>query len=478
MSPPIRADRRTSFLLPPSIDEWVPKDDPVRLVAEVIAQTDLRALGFKDADPLSAGAPAFGCDLLLSVWMYGYMRRIRSTRQLEVACRERMPLLWLTGMNYPDHNTLWRFFRTYRVEIRSVFRTVLLTAERAGLVGMVVHALDGTKLQAACSTETACHRPGLEQQLARLNETIEKIEEQISDTESKETGDLRLPEQLADANARREQVQRTLRQLAEHEKSHLHPTEPEATVVGLRGGGFRLGYNAQAVADENQLIVAEHVEAQPTDYALLTPMLDQVVHNLGERPEQTVVDAGYVSARHLADAQSHAHRVVVPEPSLVHSQHDEGDPFHKSRFTYDSKREGYVCPRGELLPLERLTRSRKGHADLQVYRCHNQDCPVRGACTKDSAGRTIRRAPDEHAIHIQRAQQQADPESAELYRRRKAIIEPVFAVIKAIDGFRRFTMRGLTSVRAQWSLVCTAYNLRKIYRAWRTNRRIDEPATA
>ena len=470
MSRSIRADRRTNFLLPPSIEELIPKDDPVRFVADVVAQMDLVAMGFKDPDPSSPGAPAFSAELLLSIWLYGYMRRIRSTRQLETACRERITLLWLTGMLYPDHNTLWRFFRAHRPQLRTVFRNLLVAAHRAGLVGMVLHALDGTKLQAACSTDTALHRPALEQLLKELDDAIEKIERQICDTEAQESGEVRLSEQLSNAQARREQIQKALAQLAEHETAHLHPTEPEATVVGFRDGGKRLGYNAQAVADENQLIVAEHVEAQPTDQGMLTPMLDQVVANLGERPERTAIDAGYVSAEHIASAHEHEHALVVAPGSLIHSQHDPSNPYDKSHFTYDPTQDVYVCPEGKLLPAERLTRSRKGHAQLMVYRCHAKDCPVRTQCTSDRTGRTIRRSPDDRAMQRQREQQDRDPDSVGIYARRKAVIEPVFAVIKAIDGFRRFTMRGLESARAQWSLICSAYNLRKLLHFWRAGR--------
>lgn len=453
------------MLLPRSIEDFVAADDPVRFVAQVVASLDLASLELVDADPSEAGAPAYSVEMLLSVWLYGYMRRIRSTRQLEVACRERLPLMWLTGMKQPDHNTLWRFFRANRAALREVFAKIVMLARMNGMVSMVVHALDGTKIQALSSTETALHRESLREMLNKARAAIEEIEASVERVNELEEGDTKLPARLASENARKQQIEKQLAQLDVAEADHLHPREPEARTMGVRSVGTKLAFNAQAVADDGQLIVAQDVGNSASDMGELVPMVEQAERVTGEKPEHTLVDGGYVSASELKAADEKGIDVVVPNGALENAEARPANPFDKTHFTFDRERDGYLCPLGQFLPLERLTRNKAGAAEKAVYRCSNGECPSRTACSKDPKGRTVRRSPDDAAIAKQRARQQ-DPQLAALYSKRKTIIEPVFGQIKANDGFRRFTMRSLASARAQWSLICCAHNLRKMHRLW------------
>jgi transposase len=470
MSRAIHGDRDQLLLLPRSVDEFVPEDDQVRFVAEVVDALDLATLKLVDADPGTVGAPAYSVKMLLSIWLYGYMRRIRSTRQLEIACRERLPVLWLTGMKTPDHNTLWRFFNKNRVAIREVFAKVVMLARMNGMVSLLAHALDGTKLQAASSTEKALHRDELQKQLKEIRAGIEKIEKVILQTNAQEEGSTKLPEQLAERAARKATIEQQLATLDAAAADHVNQLEPDAKPMSIRGTRTKLGFNAQSVVDDQQMIVAQDVGNNASDVGELLPMLEQATQTLGERPEQTLVDGGYVSARTLKAADEKGHILVVPEKALVNAESRPENPFDKVHFRYDRDRDIFICPLGEILPLSRLTRDKVGAAEKAVYRCAKKDCPSRAACTKDPKGRTVRRSPDDEWVEKQRAKQN-DPEVAALYSRRKTIVEPVFGQIKANDGFRRFTVRGLANARAQWSLVCTGHNLRKMFRVWLANGR-------
>ena len=114
MAQPITPDYGQQFLFPPALEDWVADDDPARFLREFVDQLDLPALGF--AMPVAVeGRPPYHPSLLLKIWLYGYYHRIRSTRKLEIACREHLSLLWLTGLIQPDHNSLWRFWRDNRV---------------------------------------------------------------------------------------------------------------------------------------------------------------------------------------------------------------------------------------------------------------------------------------------------------------------------------------------------------------------------
>jgi transposase len=148
MAKPIAPDYGQQFLFPPALEDWVAVDHPVRFLREFVDQLDLSRMGFVMPAGME-GRPPYAPSLLLKIWLYGYMHRIRSTRKLEVACGEQMSLVWLTGMIRPDHNSLWRFWRDNKKALREVFKRSAQLATETGLVGLVLQALDGTKIQAA-----------------------------------------------------------------------------------------------------------------------------------------------------------------------------------------------------------------------------------------------------------------------------------------------------------------------------------------
>jgi len=183
-----RADYSETYLLPPSLEEWVGADHPARFVREVVDVLDLRGLGFKQRKS-EDGRPNYAADLLLKVWLYGYLMRIRSSRALERAVRDSVGLKWLTGMHEPDHNTLWRFFRENRRALRNVFKQVVRVAAKAELIGLVLHAVDGTKMTGASSRRTAWHKADLEKVLKRLDESIEQMMKGAAEAEASERGE-------------------------------------------------------------------------------------------------------------------------------------------------------------------------------------------------------------------------------------------------------------------------------------------------
>lgn len=161
----IAPDYGQQFLLPPALEDWVPADHPARFVREFVDQLDLPALGFVMPAAVE-GRPPYAPSLLLKIWLYGYFHCIRATRKLEVACREHMSLLWLTGLIQPDHNSLWRFWHVNQKALREVFKQTVQLAMRTGAVGLALQALDGTKIQAACSGPQGWSKEYMEKLLA------------------------------------------------------------------------------------------------------------------------------------------------------------------------------------------------------------------------------------------------------------------------------------------------------------------------
>lgn len=465
----IRADYRQLLLLPPCVDDWIPADHPARFIRDFVDALDLEALGFSMPKGRE-GRPAYAPDLLLKVWLYGYFHRIRSTRGLEKACYDSMALIWLTGNHPPDDNTLWRFWRANKGALRGLFKKSVQVAAAADLVNLALQAVDGTKIAAQVSTARAWHRDGLEKRLARLDEAISETMGQVEAAEHKETGSYRLGSEMADAAKRRARIQEALDRLAAAEASHQHPREPEAKMMKCTAGR-RLAYNAQAVTESNHhLIVAAEATDQANDYGQLAEMIGQATENVGQGAEETVADAGYYTGEELARAEAAGVEVLVAIPQ---TRSGTTKAFHKSRFSYDRSRDEYICPRGGRLTYERTRRWRGKHAS-SVYRCGQGACPFRSLCTRDRRGRTVERAPFEDAADRQK-RKQSDWANQTLLKRRKEIAELPFARLKHLDGFRRWTVRGLENVRAQWALHCATLNLRILYRLWR-RKRLKAPA--
>ena len=457
----IRPDYRQRFLLPPDLDDWVSRDHPVRFVRDFVLSLDLDELSFKQPSG-DEGRPAYAAELLLSIWLFGWMERVRSSRSLEKACRRDVAFLWLTGNLHPDHNTIWRFFKDNRSALRKLFKKVVQVAVKAGLVGFALHALDGTKIAAASSMDTTLHRKNLEKKLKKIDALIEKQLKEVEAAQAAENESYAMPEAMQNVEERRKKIQESLRQLDEHDTNHVHPRETEARVMKTRTHRT-LGYNAQAVVDEkSDLIVAVDVVSDQADSNLLTAMLSTTEETAGRIADETVADKGYHNGTEIARAETRNQPVIVAIPDEAEVKGE----YRKSRFRYDCEQDGYVCPRGELLTLQgRTTPTKKRPQLLMIYRCYNRDCPERGQCTKDAKGRTIKRSPFDDAVARQR-EKQAAPEKQDLLRRRKAIVEHIFGIQKQHDGFRRFTMRGREKALTQYALLASAMNLRKLLPHW------------
>jgi transposase len=466
MVQPIAPDYGQQFLLPPALEDWVPANHPARFLREFVEQLDLPALGF--ATPTAVeGRPPYAASLLLKIWLYGYFQRVRSTRKLEAACRDHLPLLWLSGLIAPDHNSLWRFWRDHKKALRQIFKQTVQLALQTGAVGLALQALDGTKIQAACSGPTGWSKEYMEKLLAQLDSTLDEMELQVvGENAQAQTPGYQLPAGLSQRQALREEIKKGLAQLQADGRSHYHPVEPEARRMKV-GDTNRFAYNAQALTDHQEgIIVAAEVNRQETDNGQLVPMIEQAQQNLGPQALNTltVADSGYGAGQDLQAAADKHMNVLAPPP--------EGKPakdnrFAAKHFTFDEPTHSVTCPENRRLDYEGQTHKR-GQL-VERFRCHCLDCPVRAQCTADPKGRQIEVWPHHSQVQAMRERLE-QPALQKQWQQRSQISERRFAQLKQHDGFRRWTVWGLESVRTQWSMLCSTLNLRVLYRRWRTGR--------
>jgi transposase len=470
-----RANYEAQWLLPPSLEDLLGKEHPARFIRELVEALDLKELGFRQRVS-EEGRPNYASDLLLKVWLYGYFRKIRSSRALEQACMDQMGLLWLTGLQTPDHNTLWRFWRDNKTGIRKVFTEGLRIAAEAKLVGLVLHAVDGTKIESLAAKGQAWHRKDVEKLMEELDKVIEEVMSETERLQGEAGGEYRLPEHLHDRQELRGMIQERLRAMNRQDRDQVLASDEDSRMMKLADGRKRFGYNAQIVVDEKSgLIVAQEVVQAESDNYQLTPMLEQVQKNLGQAVEETVADGGYKAPSELARAEDLHQSVIV---NLGKSSDGEGD-YSAVRFVYDEAKNHCVCPRGETLPFWKEKKKDQAHPTVvRVYRCQSYaDCPVRWQCSDSKNGRSIEIGPHYKAVLRQRIKQQ-DPAKAEQLKKRGQIVERVFGWIKQEMGFRRWTVRGLEKVRTQWALLCTTINLRVLYRQWLSGVLFKNPGMA
>lgn len=463
--------RDQGWLLPQRLEDLLSPDHPVRFVAAFVDQFDEAVwleMGVKPKGKAD-GAPAYDPRLLLSVWLYGFMTAIRSSRKLETACREQLPFLWLTGQQTPDHNTLWRFYEANRQGMRRLLKRTVLTAVASGLVDLALQAVDGSKIDGNAAKDRTYNRAGLERLQKQTEAAIKDLEAQNRGGEDPVPP--RLPDQLRQKRALAERVKQALEQV-EAEEGRINLTDED--VVLLKGrNGIVAGYNGQAVVSPlseaagrgGQLITAAVLTQDTNDQAQLLPMLEAASANSGQEAAVTLADAGYHSGENLSALAERGRQVLMPEAGAraLHS------PYHKDAFAYDKESDTYTCPLGEKLSYRTAKRDRKGRP-VRLYRATAaicRACPAFGLCTKNQRhGRALEIGPDEGPLRKQRALMVSQSTKA-LYSRRRELIEPTFGIMKEQQGARRLLLRGLLNAGAEWSLLAVAFNLRVLAQVWR-----------
>jgi transposase len=477
MPMPVRImSREQAWILPPSLEELLPPDHPARFVALFVDELERAEWSEMDidldGDPL--GAPSYDPRALLCVWLYGFMTGVRSCRKLENACHDQIPYLWLTGFAHPDHNTLWRFYQAHRDQMRSLLKRTVKTAVRVGLIDLAVQAVDGTKVAGNAAKARTYDGEGLKRLLERTETAIAELEAQ--NVTGGDPPPPRLPQNLAQAKALKEQVQEALKAIQSEEgPKRTNLTDPDAELMKGQQG-YVAGYNAQAMVSpldsktagrSGLFITAADVSNSPADQGQLLPMIEQAAENTGEPAKITLADGGYHSGSNVEACTDQGHTVLMPESGQRAGA--QPDPYGNDAFRYDEGTDTYTCPEGQTLRFSG-EKHRKDRPVTRVYRASREicrRCPAFGVCTKDQRhGRMLEVGPQDRALRQHRTAM-ATKEAKAAYRQRKQLPEPVFGILKELQGARRFLLRGLEKVRAEWALLATTFNLRTLYRVWR-----------
>ena len=450
-------DRQQEQLLPARVEEYVGAGAPVRVIDAFVDQLELEALGFELA-PKETGRPRYHPATLLKLFIYGYLQRIRSSRRLEAESRRNLEVIWLTGNLRPDHWTIAAFRRDHRKRFKQVLREFNLVCRKLDLFGAELVAIDGAKFKAVNSAKRHYTKDQLAELIVQIDARIEEYVEQL-DRADEATADVpdeptaeELAAKLAQLQARRAQheaLHETLTTTGENEVSLTDPDSRSQKKVGI-------GYNVQIAVDAaHHLIVAETVEQEANDVGQLIPMAQAAQTAIGVRT--VVADAGYHERGQLAQCEQAGLTTYVPAPGTSSGRGANGQAVYpKERFTFDPKADVYVCPAGQRLP---LSGSGLKHGKRCNYYSHLAACAActqRGLCTT-APYRKISRLENEAVVERQAARVAAKPG---IVAQRKEIVEHIFGTLREW-GHDKFLCRGLSMVRAEFSLSALVYNLRR-----------------
>jgi transposase len=479
-------NREQVWMLPPTLGELIPNDHPARFVAEfvdILGHESWVELGIGiDGEPL--GAPAYHPRALLCVWLHGFMTGIRSSRKLEAACRDQVPYLWLTGWQHPDHNTLWRFYQAHRDAMRRLLRYTVATAIELDLVDLAVQAVDGTKIAANAAGDCNYDAADLQRLLNRTEAAISKLEAQNEGGDDSSVP--RLPEELQTAKKLQQRIREAMNRMSHQDKmKRVNLTDEDAQLMKGRNG-IITGYNAQAMVSPlkpdtanvtGMLITATDVVNSASDSGQLVSMMEKAEDITGKRTPVTLADGGYHTASNLEAGVRRDQTLVMTE-----RYHNElRGPYFKDNFAFDLETDSYICPQGHHLYFRgfRLSRCRKSEQQYRVYRASRTDCrtcPAFGICTKDKhTGRALWISSSDELLHKHRQWMNTD-EARMLYARRKELNEPTFGILKDQMNARKFLLRGLANVSAEFTLLATAFNLRTLWRIWSVSGRLSNKA--
>jgi transposase len=440
-------DRATGYLLPPSVDEWLPEKHLARFVVEVIDGLDLSAMS---KSYRGAGSASYHPALLLGLLVYGYATGVFSSRKLGRATYDSVAFRFIAANEHPDHDTIATFRRRFLKEIEGLFVQVLALAHEMGMLKMGTVALDGTKIHANASRHSALsyeHAGKIEAQLkAEVSALLARAE--VADEADVPDG-MSIPDELARREERlaklaqaRAKIETRAKERYEREKAEyeaklaareakaeatgkkpggkppqpptagarstdqINLTDEASRMMPVPGGGFEQCYNAQAVvAAGSLLVIAAQVVQAANDKQQIEPMLKRIEAASAElgKPDTLLADTGYFS-----EANVRLCAAAQIDPMIAQSRQSHYPPLSE-RFA-----KAPPAPQNPT-PLEAMN----------------------------------------HRLQT--------PEGKKLYALRKQTPEPVFGIIKSVMGFRQFLLRGLEKVQGEWSLVTMAWNIKRMF---------------
>jgi transposase len=453
-------DRSQTLLFPERLEDYIAVENPVRFLDAFVTSLDLHPLGFDKARCADTGRPPYDPAVLLKLYLYGYLHRVRSSRLLEAECQRNVEVIWLTGKQTPDFKTIADFRKDNLKPLRAVARQFTLLCRKLELFGGELLALDGSKFAAVNARDQNFNAAKLQELIDRADARLAEYLAQLDTTDAAEPSQpalskAELAAKIATLRERQDWHRELLAQL-DAEQKQISVTDPDTRKMPTAHGTV-VGYNAQLAVDaKHKLIAADDVTNEGSDLHQLADVALEAKANLELKQADVLADAGYYNAAEVSRCLEQNLTPYVPKSDT--SANTARGLYGKSRFKYDAAKDVYVCPAGASLTY-RFATCELGR-ELRYYRATGcQTCALKSRCTRNKANRTITREENEHLMEAMAARMRAQPHKFKL---RKTLAEHPFGTIKRWFGYTHFLLKGLTKVRTEWSLTTLAYNLKRV----------------
>lgn len=452
--------RSQTLLFPERLEDYVAAENPVRFLDAFIAQQDLATLGFAKARCAETGRPPYAPAMLLKLYLYGYLHRIRSSRRLEAECQRNVELIWLTGKLHPDFKTIADFRKDNLKPLKALARQFTLLCRKFELFGGELLAIDGSKFRAVNGRDHNFNASKLQELLAHTDARIAEYFEALETADTNEPARdqltrAQLEQKIATLQEKRDWHAELLAQL-DAEQKQISTTDPDSRRMPTAQGNV-VGFNAQIAVDaKHKLIAADEVTNEVTDITQLANVALEAKQNLALTQAEVVADAGYYNASEVSRCVEHGLTPHIPKVDT--SANTARGLFGKSQFHYDAAKDVYVCPAKQELTYR--FRTEELGRELKYYRAPGcQQCALRSRCHRNKANRTITREAHEPLMEQMAERMKAHPEKFKL---RKQLAEHPFGTIKRTFGYDHFLLKGLAKVRTEWSLITLAYNFKRV----------------
>lgn len=492
------------MVLPPTFDELIAKDHPVRVVNQVIEMINLNPLYKKFKD---CGCPGYHPRMLLKLLVYGYLSNIYSSRKLEAAAKENIHFMWLCAMDQPDHNTINRF-RSDRLKgmIKNVFTQVVMMLVESGHVDLQQIYTDGSKIESTANRYTFVWSKTIKNNKERIARQLEELWQYTQQVAAQELQDIS-PTQYASIDP--EEVRKTVElidqalkdkpvpkkvmqkvryarknwpeKLKEYkekeeklgERNSYSKTDEDATFMRMKedhmgNGQLKPAYNIQ-VSTNNQIITHYSVHQNPADTETLKPHLDGFQAAYGTMPGELIADAGYGSEENYEFLEKNNVEAYVKDNYFdrdLRRKSTAKSMFYAENLHYNKELNCYYCPMGQAMTFigNKQENTKAGYKrTLSRYRAKNcEGCPMRGMCYKAKGNRVIDVSHALIELRNKARERLLSEKGVELRKQRAIEVEPVFGMIKQNRGFRRFMLRGLEKVGIELGLLAIAHNLKKM----------------
>lgn len=448
-------DRNQITLFPISLEASVEQDSEVRAIDAFVDSLDMEKMGFK-VDFGENGRPAYHPGDLLKLYLYGYMNRIRSSRQLEKQTKINMEVMWLLRGLSPDHNTISNFRRDNPKAIKRSFQKSVEIAKLFKLIGGKLLAGDSTKLRAQNSKKNNFNQKKIDRHKAYIEKKLEEYQEALAQSEGDEKQQVK--QQIAQQKRRKEKYDKMEDHLQESGENQISTTDPDSRQMISRNNITEVAYNVQTTVDSKYNIPIDYKVTNENDSKAMGKMLVRAKVILKSDNFTVLYDKGYHTGSEFKKAAQLGIDVLVAIPTVAANA--PNPKYNVEHFKYNKEGDYYLCPQGKELHTTGTWHQAKTYKFKRYTTKACMSCPVKTACSKAKYGKGIQRS--EYQEYINSNKERIE-NNKDYYRRRQAIVEHPYGTIKRQWGFSYImTKKYIKRAQADVGLIFIAYNLRRL----------------